>query len=233
MQRDHLGLAQSPAPLVRSASTCQPEIETCLPTTLSHIFAKRITEFSLLFEGDDLWLATRCNSRKACRRPISRSFMAPRICAAQSFSSCAVADCVNPASAGVPQPSPFRRSVPRAAWQPVDQAVRVSTCEAQSHDLSGSLCPDIRDEISPSRRVRKQGNLIVRQSVELCIRVRCLALVTRVKPGRCGTRRGFVFHVVPSASAAGFQRMLAPITALVEHTMRLWFPQGCDDVVHH
>ena len=66
-------------------------------------------------------------------------------------------------SPGLPGGASERKSVPGAAWLPVDQAVRVSTCEAQFHNLSGSQVADIGDEVPPSRRVRQHGDLVVRQ----------------------------------------------------------------------
>jgi hypothetical protein len=70
---------------------------------------------------------------------------------------------------GWPGGASDRRSVPGAAWLPIDQAVRVSTCEAQFHNLSGSLVADIGDEIAPSRGIRQHGDLVIRQSVQLSI----------------------------------------------------------------
>jgi hypothetical protein len=96
------------------------------------------------------------------------------------------------------------RSVLSAAWIPVDEAVRVSTCEAQFHNLSGSLGADIGDEILPRRRIRQHGDLVIRQAAQLCIRVCRFAVVARVEPGRFSTLRGFVFHVVPSSSASKY-----------------------------
>ena len=125
-----------------------------------------------------------------------------------------------------------RRSVPGAAWLPVEEALRIPACEAQFQNLSGSLPADIGDEIPPSRRVRQHGNLVVRQSVQLYIRVRRLAVVAWVEPGRLGTLRGFVFHVVHSSSAAKSNRILAPIPALFEHPFWSWFSQVCDCVVN-
>ena len=116
-----------------------------------------------------------------------------------------------------------RRSVPGAAWLPVDQAVRISACEAQFHNLSGSLAADIGDEIPPSRCVRQHGDLVLRQSVQLCIRVRRLAVVVWVEPGRFRTLRGLVFHVVSSSSVAKSSRILAPISALVELPIWQWY----------
>ena len=83
---------------------------------------------------------------------------------------------------GWPGGASDRRSGPEAAWLPVDQAVRVSACEAQFHNFSGSRGADIGDEIPPSRRVRQHGDLVVRQSVQLGIRIWSLAVVARVEP---------------------------------------------------
>jgi hypothetical protein len=133
-------------------------------------------------------------------------------------------------SASVPAIASIGRVVPLiedsvhgAAWLPVDQAVRVSACEAHLHNLSGSLAADIGDEIAPSRRVRQHRDLVVRQSVQFCIRIWRLAVVSWVEPGRLRTLRGFVFHVVPSSSAAKSRRMLTPIGALVALTVWPWF----------
>ena len=108
-----------------------------------------------------------------------------------------------------------RRSVPGAAWLPVGKAVRISACEAQFRNLYGLLAADIGDEISPSRHVRQYGNLVGRQPVQFCIRVRRLAVVTWVEPVRLGSLRGFVLHVVPNSSAAKSSRTLAPIGTFV------------------
>lgn len=76
--------------------------------------------------------------------------------------------------------------------------------------LPGPLAADFGDKLPPSRRVRLHGDLVLLQSIELCIRVGRLPVGAWLEPGRFEISRGFDLHVVPGSSAAT-PRMLAPI----------------------
>ena len=80
--------------------------------------------------------------------------------------------------------SSAHRSVPGATGLPVDQAVRVSTCQALFDGLPGSPLPEFSDEIPPSRRVRHHGDLVVCQPIQLSIRVWDFAIIAWVEPSR-------------------------------------------------
>src|SRR5262245_15933800 len=87
------------------------------------------------------------------------------------------------------------RSVQWPVRLPVDQAVRVLSCQALFHHFSDLLFAKLGDEMLPGWCVRHPGNEIIGQDVQLSIRERRFAVIAWVEPGRLRTRLLLFFHV--------------------------------------
>ena len=98
-----------------------------------------------------------------------------------------------------------------ATGLPVDQAVRVSTCEALFHSLPGSLLAEFSDEIPPRRRVRHQCDLVVCQPIQLSIRVWGFAIIAWVEPSRLRAYRPLFFHALPRSFRVRVANHIKPV----------------------
>ena len=106
------------------------------------------------------------------------------------------------------------RLVPGGTEFPVDQAVRVSTCQALFDGLPGSLLAKFSDEIPPSRRVRHHGDLVVCQPIQLSIRLWDFAIIAWVEPSRLRAYRPLFFHALPSSFHMRDVRRVKPVLSV-------------------